>query len=148
MAVGRVMDQRRDRSLAEKLDHLFATVHPGGRGGYSFEEAAAGISSHGVATISASYLWQLRRGLRDNPTKRHIEALAAFFGVPPAYFFDEEVASRVDAELGLAAALRDPGVRSVALRLSGLSGRSLGAITAIVDQARMLEGMEGREAEP
>jgi hypothetical protein len=40
-------------------------------------------------TDPATYLRQLRKGLRDNPTKRHLEALADFFGVAPIYFFDD-----------------------------------------------------------
>src|ERR1700722_929165 len=136
---GRRVDQRRDGTLAEKLDRLFAAVPPGRRREYSFEEAAAGIAGRGGPTISATYLWQLRRGLRDNPTKRHLEAMAGVFGVSPAYFFDDEGSSGFDAEPGLAVALRDPGVRSVALRSWGLSAPTLSAIAAIVEQARVVE---------
>ncbi len=136
---GGLVDQRRDGSLAEKLDRLFAAVPPGRRREFSFEEAAAGIAGRGGPTISATYLWQLRRGLRDNPTKRHMEAMAGFFGVSPAYFFDEKVSSGFDAEPGLALALRDPGVRSVALRSCGLSSQTLSAIATIVEQARVVE---------
>lgn len=28
-------------------------------------------------------------GRRDNPTRRHLSSLAAFFGVSPMYFFDD-----------------------------------------------------------
>ena len=125
--------------MAQKLDRLFAAVPPGRRREYSFEEAAAGIAGRGGPTISATYLWQLRRGLRDNPTKRHLEAMAGFFGVSPAYFFDDEGLSGFDAEPGLAVALSDPGVRSVALRSWGLSSGMLSAIVAIVEQARVVE---------
>jgi len=130
-----------DRTLAQKLDHLFSTVHPGARGEYSFEEVARALQARGGPTISATYLWQLRKGLRDNPTKRHLEALADFFGVPPAYFFDDAVTARIDAELGLLAALRDASVRQIALRAAGLSPESLGAIAEMVERVRQLEGL-------
>jgi len=39
------------------------------------------------------------------------------------------------------AALRDAGVRRVALRAAGLSPKSLSAIQVIVEQARELEGL-------
>jgi transcriptional regulator with XRE-family HTH domain len=41
-------------------------------------------------SFSSAYLWQLRTGAKDNPTIRHIEALARFFEVSPAHFFDDE----------------------------------------------------------
>ena len=130
------------RTLAEKLDHLFVSVRPAGRGEYTSDEVAAACRENGGPTISATYVWQLRHGKRDNPTKHHIEALAAFFGVPAAYFFDDAAAARIDAELDLLVALRDSQVRHVALRADGLSTESLKAITAIVDQARKVEGLD------
>jgi transcriptional regulator with XRE-family HTH domain len=129
------------RTLAEKLDHLFRTVRSPDGGEYTFEEVAASLRAQGGPTISATYVWQLRKGLRDNPTKRHLEALAHFFGVPPAYFFDEAAAERIDAELALLSAMRDASVRQIALRSVGLSPRSLNAITEMVERVRELEGL-------
>src|SRR5687768_11127801 len=123
-----------DGTLAAKVNHLFQTIHPRGGGEYSFEDVAEAIRARGGPTISATYIWQLRKGLRDNPTKRHLEALAGFFGVPPAYFFDDEATVRIDAELKLLSALRDNSVRQIALRASGLSPKSLDAIADMVDR--------------
>jgi transcriptional regulator with XRE-family HTH domain len=83
----------------------------------------------------------LRKGVRDNPTKRHLEALADFFGVAPAYFFDDAAARRIDAELALLTAMRDTSVRQIALRASGLSPKSLDAIIEMVERVRELEGL-------
>ena len=127
-------------TLAEKLDRLFSTVHPPGRGEYSYEEVAATIRERGVM-ISHTYIWQLRKGARDNPTKRHLEALAEFFGVNAAYFLDDEAARRIDEQLELLAALRDNAVRAVALRAAGLSGPSLEAIHGMIEHARRIEGL-------
>lgn len=127
-------------SLADKLNHLFAVVHPA-KGEYTYDHVSKAIESQGGPTVSAAYIWQLRKGVRDNPTKRHLEALADFFGVPPSYFFDEEDARRVDAELELLAAMRDAGVRHVALRATGLSPQSLAAIASMIEQARQIEGL-------
>ena len=129
------------RALSDKLDHLFQVVRPA-KGEYTHEQVAKAIEERGGPTISASYLWQLRKGLRDNPTKKHLEALADFFGVPPAYFFDEAAADRIDAELDLLASMRDAEVRHVALRASGLSTQTLKAITDMIERARQLEGLE------
>lgn len=141
------VEPRRRRTLAEKIDRLFSTVHPA-KGEYSHEDVASAIRKAGGPTISATYLWQLRKGLRDNPTKRHLEALAGFFGVSPAYFFDDEVAERIDAELSLLAAMRDAQVRNVALRASGLSTESLQTIAEMIERVRKLEGLPDQGAGP
>jgi transcriptional regulator with XRE-family HTH domain len=129
------------RTLAAKVDRLFRTIHPRDRGEHSFEEVAEGIRARGGPTVSATYLWQLRKGLRDNPTKKHLEALADFFGVSPSYFFDEDAAKRIDAELDVLAALRDAPVRHIALRAVGLSPESLATIADMVERVRQLEGL-------
>lgn len=128
------------QTLADKLSHLFQTVVPAGRGPYSVEEVAKTITDSGVP-ISGSYIWLLRKGQRDNPTLRHLTALARFFGVPPAYFFDDSVTSDVNAELALLTALRDTGVKEVALRAAGVSPRSLASIREVIDRVRELEGL-------
>lgn len=133
------------RTLADRLDYLMRTVHPPGRGEYTHEEVAAEIAAQGGPTISGSYIWQLRTGRKDNPTKKHIEALARFFGVSPLYFFDDTEAERVEAELALLAAMRDQGIRRLALRSSGLRPESLEAITSMVEQARRLQGLSNGE---
>jgi transcriptional regulator with XRE-family HTH domain len=130
------------RTLAEKIDQLFRTVHPADRE-YTHEEVASAIRKAGGPTISATYLWQLRKGVRSNPTMRHLEALSEFFGVPPAYFFDDEVSARIDTELSLLASLRDASVRQIALRASGLSAESIGAIVEMIERVRELEGLSG-----
>ncbi|MFD6415751.1 helix-turn-helix domain-containing protein [Streptomyces sp. NPDC060194] len=129
------------RSLADKLDYLFETVRPRGRGPYTYDEVATEIAKRGGPTVSASYIWSLRTGKKDNPTMRHLEALAEFFGVPPAYFFSSEDSERIESELALLAAFRDAEVRDVALRSSGLSTETLQTIRGFVERARALEGL-------
>jgi transcriptional regulator with XRE-family HTH domain len=126
--------------LADRLNRLFGTVHPPGRGPYSNEEVARAIRAEG-GDISRAYLSYLRKGDRDNPTLQHLEALAKFFGVPAAYFFDDGVAAETDAQLEILAALRDGGVRSVALRVAGLSPKGLHAVSAMIEEVRALEGL-------
>ena len=133
--------ERPVRSLADKLDTLFRTVHPAGRGEYSNKEVADAIAAEGGPTISVTYLWQLRNGKRDNPTMHHLEAVAKFFGVPPSYFFDDEAAARLDEQLGVLTALRDASVRDIALRTFGLSPAGVEAVTAMIEQVRRLEGL-------
>lgn len=132
--------RKRTRTLADKLDHLFATVRPA-EGEYTHEEVASAIRDSGGPTISATYVWQLRKGLRDNPTNHHMEALGEFFGVPAAYFFDDDPTGQFDAELAVLAALRDDDVRQLAQRADGLSPDSLRVVTGVAEQLRLLEGL-------
>jgi transcriptional regulator with XRE-family HTH domain len=132
----------RPTTLAEKVDYLFRVVHPKGRGEYSYREVAQAINDAASGTtISASYLWQLRRGDKDNPTIRHVEALAKFFGVPPSYFLDDAAADEITAQLELLAAMRDSEVREIALRASDLSDAALKMIKNVVENTRQLEGL-------
>ena len=136
----------KSRTLAEKIDHLFAVVRPP-KGEYTHEEVATAIREAGGPTVSATYIWQLRRGLRDNPTKKHLEALSSFFGVSPTCFLDDQAAARVDAELALLSAIRDASVRQIALRASGLSTESLETIAEMIERVRKLEGLPDDPAE-
>lgn len=120
--------------LAGKLAHLFDTVRAPGGKRYSDEEVARGVGQDEGSTISANYIYLLRTGRRDNPTKRHLEAIARFFRVPPAYFFDDELGKQIHRELELLAALRDTGVRKVALRAAAMPRRQVESLLALMQQ--------------
>ena len=111
---------RRSTTLAERLDNLFKTMRQGPRGEYTTQEVCDGIRAQGGPTISAVYLWQLRKGHRNNPTLEHLGALAQFFGVSPSYFLDEDV-SDIDEQLALLGLVHDPQIREIALRAAQLS---------------------------
>ncbi|MFE1172783.1 hypothetical protein [Streptomyces sp. NPDC058773] len=92
-------EDREPVSLAEKLDRLFS-VRSRERGRpLSVNEVATALNiKAGKPVISGNYIWHLRRGKRDNPTKRHLEALAEYFCVPAAYFHDlQDTPSSADA---------------------------------------------------
>jgi transcriptional regulator with XRE-family HTH domain len=125
------------RTLAEKLDRLFRTVRHNGRE-FTHAEVAAAVRG-AEASISATYLWQLRTGRRTDPRMSHLIALARFFGVDPAYFFDEELGAQIAGELELIAALRDVGASAVAARAQGLSEATLRVIAELLDRFRELE---------
>lgn len=128
--------------FARRLDHLFKTVHPKGRGPYTNPEVAKAINeAAGTNVISQAYIWQLRKSVKDNPTHKHISALAAFFGVSPMYFFADDEADRDSVPSDLVQALKDDAVRDVALAAAGLSDTTLQAIRVMIDNARKLEGL-------
>ncbi len=126
-------------TLADRLGHLF-TVQ-GGRTGRepTYREVATAIADRGGPTVSPSYLWQLRTGLKDNPTLKHLDALAGYFGVEPAYFFNAATAERVDADHALATAMSDPVLQDMTLAAAELSPDSLLMVQAVIDRTRVLE---------
>ena len=127
-------------SFAERLDGLFKRVtNPATGAEYSYEQVAEGVRQKGYE-ISSAYIWQLRKGQKDNPRLRHIVGLAAFFDVTPSYFVDDEVHQRIDAELDLLIKMRDSGVQDVAQRAFGLSPSGLEAVSDMIDHVRRIEG--------
>ncbi len=130
-----------EKSFAAKLDRLFATMHKVGERELSYEAAAAGITAMGGAKISTSNLRQLRTGKKTNPTIDTTKAIAAYFGVPAAYFLDDDAAERIDAELELLTAMRDTGVNDLALRAADLSPESIAGIAALINTIRKAEGL-------
>ena len=137
------------QSFAEKLDFLFRTHRRPDGHEYSTRQAAAWIQEQRDHAVSPAYIWQLRSGERDNPTKRHLEDLAAFFGVSPQYFFEDDETERTQTELALLAALKQqPGVRHLALRSLGVSAESLQAIGETIERVRALEGLDRQRGRP
>lgn len=130
-------------TLAGKLDYLFRTVRaPSGRE-FSLEDVARAIATGGGPTISATYIWQLRRGQRTNPRMSHLHALARFFGIDPGYFFPGQLAEQMEADLTAAGpVLRDEDVRALAVSASGLSRPTVSVVRGLVEHLRGLEGLD------
>jgi transcriptional regulator with XRE-family HTH domain len=136
-------------TFADKLDGLFRRVlRPDGKS-YSYDDVASAIQAAGT-TISGSYIWQLRKGEKDNPTIKHVKALAEFFGVEPVYFFDDAATERITAQLDqlraeqqrLQTLKTDDEAQLVAMRASELapSGRALLMnLLDVVEQAQAAE---------
>lgn len=136
--------------VARRLDTLFKSHLPkGGKGReYSYTEVAKAIHAEaGPKSISHAYIWQIRTGKSANPTMRSLQYLAAFFGVPVTYFFDDAESTYLAEHIALVTALGDGLVRQIAERSSGLSDASLSAILAMIENTRKLEGLpESAEA--
>jgi transcriptional regulator with XRE-family HTH domain len=127
------------RKLAGRLHQLVASANSA----FVLDELTSAVSSQGAALPVED--WE---GLLNPPaqvvraSERVLLAIAQFFRVDPRYLLDarfDEVASRVEAELDVKAALRDKGI-------DGISFRTLGAVSpealrAIAEAIR--EGQEG-----
>ncbi|MEV8509849.1 helix-turn-helix domain-containing protein [Actinoplanes sp. NPDC051475] len=129
----------REFSIAEKLDRLFTQVRAAGQGEISYMAVAEAIRAEQGIQISHTYIWQLRTGRRDNPTVQHLKGLAGFFGVPVAYFLDDDEARKIDGQLQLLRTLKDAQVTEIALRAADVSPSSRDTIGELVRKVWELE---------
>lgn len=128
------VERVRGKPLADRLNRLFEET------GVTLHQVADGIREQGGEPIGVTQLWELRRGVRDNPRMHQLESLAKFFGVPVAYFFDDEVAEKVEADLRWLALQRNQEVQRLAFRASQLSPKALHRFMDLVEYAAELEG--------
>lgn len=128
-------------TFAARLDYLFRTVHPQGQRPYSYDFVAESVSRAGI-DISGNYIWMLRSGRRDNPTLRHMEGLARFFGVSTSFLTDRDEAERVRGQLDKLHDLAASGVQHVAMRGASVNEDTLETIHTLLDRVRALtEGL-------
>src|SRR3984957_14969206 len=125
-------------TFAARLNRLFDTVYPPGRGAHTSAEVIAALKAEGI-TMSAPYLSQLRSGNRTNPSTATMAALANFFRIKPAYFTDDEYYGKLDKELAWLDTMRDDGVRRIALGAAELSAEGRKDIVERVSELRRKE---------
>jgi transcriptional regulator with XRE-family HTH domain len=141
-------DQGQQRSLAERLNALFAMVRwtdaHGRQREYSTADVAKAVTadpSH-PATLSRSYLAMLRNGSHTNPTLSVLEGLAKFFddhrpsGTPPITVQWLVAQEDPEDEL-LRQRLADHQVRAIAMRAGEMTPamrKQLLKMIAIFDQ--------------
>ena len=129
------------KTFSARLNRLFDTVYPPGRGPHTSAEVIAALKAEGI-TMSAPYQSQLRSGNRTNPSAATMAALANFFRIKPAYFTDDEYYEKLDKELTWLANMRDEGVRRIAARTVGLSVEAQKDIVQKVDELRRQEHLD------
>jgi transcriptional regulator with XRE-family HTH domain len=129
------------KTFAARLNRLFETVYPPGRGQHTSAEVIAALKAEGI-TMSAPYLSQLRSGNRTNPSAATMAALANFFRIKPAYFTDDEYFGKLDQELSLLAEMRDEGVRRIAARTVGLSPEAKEDLVTRAEELRRREQLD------
>ncbi|BBX75542.1 helix-turn-helix transcriptional regulator [Mycobacterium shinjukuense] len=128
-------------TFAARLNRLFDTVYPPGRGAHTSAEVIAALKAEGI-TMSAPYLSQLRSGNRTNPSAATMAALANFFRIKPAYFTDDEYYEKLDKELQWLATMRDDAVRRVASKIQDLSPQAQQQVLERIDELRRTEGLD------
>lgn len=123
--------EKSGNSFADRLNYLFETIYPAGRGQYKNPEVAAAICESGES-ITSNYIWMLRTKRRANPTMRHVAALAKFFGVPPSYFFDDADAEDIKQQLEILSAAREADVKEIFYRSTQLNEPDRNAVLRIL----------------
>ncbi len=127
--------------IAERLNRLWEAFRPGSPP--SLQEVADAVNRDaGRRVVVPQYLSMLRRGQRTEPGFTVLAALARYFGVTVDYFTaDDEAARHTEEELRLLRALRDDGVRQIALCAADLSATDLEQILGIVRRFRVADGL-------
>ncbi|MER6913920.1 XRE family transcriptional regulator [Streptomyces sp. NPDC000594] len=163
---------RHANTLAGRLDFLIETIHPAGRGPYTYAEIAEGSRKGEGPSVSHGTVQTIHRGSNTNPGLDSLRAIARFFGVTVGYLADGEnfqaVEKRIEERVAqlrkemeraqatdeFAQALEDENVKAAAFRLSGLSARSIKTVGAFIKQLREVEGLpevppkKGRRRKP
>jgi transcriptional regulator with XRE-family HTH domain len=127
--------------LAEQLNSLFRSSRPQGRSWTNDEVAGELKKRNPGLRVSGAYLSALRTGKRERPSYDLLAALARFFGVAPAYFFDRDYAEQTATQLAMLDEIHQAGVRGIALRAVGLPEEALEPVRAVLDQIRKLQGL-------
>jgi transcriptional regulator with XRE-family HTH domain len=128
-------------TFAARLNRLFDTVYPPGRGPHTSAEVIAALKAEGI-TMSAPYLSQLRSGNRTNPSTATMVALANYFRIKSAYFTDDEYYEKLDKELAWLATTRDDNVRRIAVRAAELSPEAQREVVDRVNELRRAEHLD------
>ena len=131
--------------LGQRLDHLFNTI-PSPSGKWTNVEMSQHLADRGVAA-SPTYIAMIRKGQRASPNSTLISSMAAIFGVPTAYFYDDDVAQKLNHDLELLVAIRRAGTEKIAMRASGLSPQGIKEVGRIIDAVRRMEGLDDAEPE-
>ncbi len=102
-------------SFAERLRHLFDTVHPADRGPYTQTEVVDMLRFSG-SKMTTGYMSQLLSGKRTSPGVDVVRDICRVFCVPMDYFSDEETYEEVKASIAWIQNMRDSKNRQVAAR--------------------------------
>ena len=93
------MPDAAESTLASRINRLFDIMRKPADPPLSNAAAATAIEAKTGVSISPAYLWQLRSGLKSNPTISHLRAIAEYFGVPASYLIDEGEDPSIEAQL-------------------------------------------------
>ncbi|RTL63787.1 MAG: XRE family transcriptional regulator [Pseudonocardiaceae bacterium] len=126
-------------TMPERLNYLFQSIRNIDDKPYSAAQVARWINDNG-GEISSVYILKILNGERTDPSQRYLKELARFFGVSPAFFWEDEPADLDVHELRQRILLRDDLVQSMMLRVARLSPSSQQALSEIIESLLKVEG--------
>ena len=129
--------------LAARIETLFRLrLRPDGAP-WSLRQVSSAAKTRGV-TLSVGFLHDLRRGVKDNPSKQQLECLAGIFDVRPGYFFDDDnTLAAVNERLEMLGAFEDEQASQIALRARNLTPHDYRMISALIDSATRANEEQG-----
>jgi transcriptional regulator with XRE-family HTH domain len=137
---------RRQRTLAEKLQWLREMRTPRGEQPLSYDATARRITELTGISISGPYFWELATGRTTNLKLHHLQSLARYFHVPIAYLADDSTDfQQLEAELELLHTLKWQGIRSIELHGTNGSSTDLPTIHRLLSKLNVLEGFADDE---
>ncbi|WP_067128742.1 helix-turn-helix domain-containing protein [Microtetraspora malaysiensis] len=130
-------------TYGQKLVRLRETKLKEGGRPYSLQEISAGIraASRGEVTLSAASLSKIERDVTEEPSLRHLTAIAKFFGVPVTYFVDDVAGEQMYESMAALIAFRNSKVRDIAAHMATLPEESLDGFLTLVRAARQALGV-------
>jgi transcriptional regulator with XRE-family HTH domain len=113
-------------NLAAKLNRLFEEKRKSDGTQYTQTEVVQGCKG----MLNRVYLWKLRTGRATNPGFHVLQALAAFFGVEPSYFFEGD---EIRVETVKKKQKQDELINQIALRSSELDDAGKQAVLYMIE---------------
>lgn len=126
-------------TFAQRLDHLMRTLPDPDGNSWTNARMSAVLRELGVSA-SGPYISQLRSGTKTNPAASYVGAFADALSVPVTYFYAQDT-SAFDRDMEIVSAIRDPGVKRVAMLARGLGPDELSAIAQLEVSFRQLSGL-------
>ena len=119
--------------FSRRLDYLFKRITHSTGVEYTYDEVQQGTGN----AVTAQYVWRLRTGNAKNPSYMMIVALSEFFGVEPAYFFQDEEKAKSQAEdvayERLVKQIRETHMEAITMRASQLDETGREVLVGMLD---------------
>jgi transcriptional regulator with XRE-family HTH domain len=124
--------------LGKKLRHLRETVPKPGGGLYTQDDLAKSVAEKTGKTCTRQYISELEAGAKPSGLMLDkLAAIAATYGVPPSYFFDDPASEAINAQMGLilrlAKASEDDTTRMLLRRISTMAREDVPKLIAALE---------------
>jgi transcriptional regulator with XRE-family HTH domain len=106
-------------TMSERLQYLLETHRrPNGKK-WSIRQIVTNLNERGYTQINRQIVAGILNGDADDPRLSHLQALADFFAVPVAYFYEPDHPLAKEEAL-ISEAMRDANIQRIVLEMAGL----------------------------